>query len=451
MKQAFSLLVFLVFSSVAIAAETITVSGKVTHTTDNKIAIRGESFLKEISLKPDGSFSETFPISYVGTYTLTTADNRMSLYLTKNTKLSLTVDNANFYQTMVYTGKGSAENQYIVRKTAITLPIKQEEIYKLGEAEFLARLNEIKSAMLKNFETTKFDDADFAKKEKQNIFFFEQLYLLNYPSYHAHYAKIQGFKPADTFPKPDPLINVDDNEAFLFSNSYKQFVNEKFSQYLDSKMTPLDQYMAVYALPEIKKIKSESIRNAYVQTLSYEISAGNPNSAELYKELMALSSNPYFKKELAEKYEKTQKLAAGVPSPQFDYENHNGGKTSLASLKGSYVYIDVWATWCGPCRQEIPSLQKVEEQFKDKNIKFVSISIDAKKDHEKWSKMVTDKQLGGIQLFADNDWNSQFVKDYAIDGIPRFIIIAPDGTIFNADAPRPSDPKLVDLLNGFKI
>jgi hypothetical protein len=65
--------------------------------------------------------------------------------------------------------------------------------------------------------------------------------------------------------------------------------------------------------------------------------------------------------------------------------------------------------------------------------------------------MVTDKNLGGIQLFADNDWNSQFVKEYAIDSIPRFILISPDGTILNADAPRPSDPKLTELLDGLKI
>jgi thiol-disulfide isomerase/thioredoxin len=71
-------------------------------------------------------------------------------------------------------------------------------------------------------------------------------------------------------------------------------------------------------------------------------------------------------------------LISGKPSPVFDYENHKGGKTSLESLKGSYVYVDVWATWCGPCRQEIPLL-KVEQQFEGKNIKFVSISVDTQK------------------------------------------------------------------------
>ena len=146
-----------------------------------------------------------------------------------------------------------------------------------------------------------------------------------------------------------------------------------------------------------------------------------------------------------------QKMAAakliGTPSPTFDYENHKGGKTSLESLKGKYVYIDVWATWCGPCRAEIPHLKKVEAAYHEKNIEFVSISIVKMKDHEKWTKFVTEKELGGIQLFADNDWNSQFVKDYQINGIPRFILVGPNGEIVSADAPRPSSPELVKTLD----
>ena len=133
-------------------------------------------------------------------------------------------------------------------------------------------------------------------------------------------------------------------------------------------------------------------------------------------------------------------------SPGFDFENHKGGKTSLESLKGKFVYIDVWATWCGPCIAEIPALKEVEKEYHGKNIEFVSISIDDKKDHEKWKKMVADKELKGIQLFADNNWESDFVKKYAIDGIPRFILIDTEGKIVNADAPRPSDAKLKELL-----
>jgi thiol-disulfide isomerase/thioredoxin len=141
------------------------------------------------------------------------------------------------------------------------------------------------------------------------------------------------------------------------------------------------------------------------------------------------------------------KKAEGTLSPGFDYENHKGGKTKLEDLRGKYVYIDVWATWCGPCRAEIPHLKKVEEKYHDKNIEFVSISVDTDKDHEKWQKFVVDKELGGIQLFADKNWNSDFIKAFGIDSIPRFLLIGPDGKVVKADAARPSSPQLIALLD----
>lgn len=137
----------------------------------------------------------------------------------------------------------------------------------------------------------------------------------------------------------------------------------------------------------------------------------------------------------------------GTPSPTFEYDNYKGGKTKLEDFRGKYVYIDVWATWCGPCRQEIPFLKKTEEKYHDKNIVFVSISIDQLKDVEKWKTMVKEKELGGVQVFADHDWNSKFVQDYKIDGIPRFILIDPAGNIVKSDAPRPSSAELPSLLD----
>jgi thiol-disulfide isomerase/thioredoxin len=138
-----------------------------------------------------------------------------------------------------------------------------------------------------------------------------------------------------------------------------------------------------------------------------------------------------------------------VKAPSFDYENQKGGKTSLESLKGKYVYIDVWATWCGPCRGEILFLKTIEEKYKGKNIEFVSISVDVAKDHDKWKNFVTEKGLEGIQLFADKNWESSFIAAFGINSIPRFILIDPNGIVIDADAKRPSNPALVEQLNGF--
>ncbi|WP_248722905.1 TlpA disulfide reductase family protein [Seonamhaeicola sp. ML3] len=155
----------------------------------------------------------------------------------------------------------------------------------------------------------------------------------------------------------------------------------------------------------------------------------------------------------------------GKPSPSFtNYKNYNGGTTSLSDLKGKYVYIDVWATWCGPCKREIPFLKEVEDKYDGKNIAFVSISVDEGRGFkgatpeerksaavEGWKKMIAEKDMGGIQLLADKAWKSDFVQGYKIMGIPRFILIDPDGNIVDANAPRPSSPKLISLFDTLEI
>jgi thiol-disulfide isomerase/thioredoxin len=150
-------------------------------------------------------------------------------------------------------------------------------------------------------------------------------------------------------------------------------------------------------------------------------------------------------------YASAKLLGKGKPSPVFEnYENFKGGKSSLSDFKGKYVYLDIWATWCGPCKAEIPFLKALEKEFHGKNIEFISISVDnidgRRGSYESWKKMVGEQQLGGVQLFADNDFNSKFIRDYNINGIPRFILIDPDGNIVAADAIRPSNP---DIKNYF--
>jgi len=162
------------------------------------------------------------------------------------------------------------------------------------------------------------------------------------------------------------------------------------------------------------------------------------------------------KKGLAQQYADEQRnkteLGVGMPSPEFkNYINYKGGKSSLKDFRGSYVFIDVWATWCGPCKYEMPFIGKVEKQFHGKNIKFVSISVDRLKDEVKWRNMIKAQGLTGIQLLADKEIASSFIAGYYIQAIPRFIILDKEGKIVNSDSPRPSEPELVDILNSLDI
>jgi thiol-disulfide isomerase/thioredoxin len=133
----------------------------------------------------------------------------------------------------------------------------------------------------------------------------------------------------------------------------------------------------------------------------------------------------------------------GEPAIDFTYPDKEGNEFSLSTFKGSLVYVDVWATWCGPCKAEIPALKTLEHDYHNNNITFLSVSVDT--DKEAWINMLADKQLGGVQLWA-NGW-TEITKSYAINGIPRFMLFDVVGNVISLDAPRPSSEDIRELLD----
>ncbi len=159
------------------------------------------------------------------------------------------------------------------------------------------------------------------------------------------------------------------------------------------------------------------------------------------------NNNKAYQKEVDALVEAWDDLRKGKNAPQFSGVNFKGDIIALKDFIGQNVYVDVWATWCGPCIAEIPHLKQIENEYKDKNIEFISVSIDNERDKEKWINFVAEKKLGGTQIMAADDWKSEIVSSYNILGIPRFILINAEGKIISANAPRPSHPELKDLLN----
>ncbi len=450
MKKILLLLLIVLVYSFTTSEETITVSGKITNTENGTIKIKGELVNKEIKLKPDGSFSENLALEYDGVYKIETTKNSILVYLTKDSRLIINADDANLASTLKFTGKGSVENQYLAKKQLITSAIADDDLYKFDENEFLKKLQEIKNSVNTLYLKTKFTDANFKAKEARSIYYLEQKHLLYYTKQHNYLVKQYDFKVSEKYPKFDETIDLDNNSDFLFSNYYQEIVLGKFYENIKGD-GGFDFITAKNAIPEIKALKSQSIKNSLIENSRYDISMENPDYEKTYQEFLSITNDPNIKQTLTANYNATNAIQPGKPSPKFDYENQKGGKTSLENLKGKYIYIDLWATWCSPCRAEIPFLKKVEEQYNGKNIEFVSISIDALKDQPKWSKFVTEQQLSGIQLLAENEWQSKIIKDYGVQGVPTFILLDPNGNIVSARAPKPSDPKLIDLLNSLKI
>jgi len=142
----------------------------------------------------------------------------------------------------------------------------------------------------------------------------------------------------------------------------------------------------------------------------------------------------------------------GAPAVDFKFPDANGKQIALSDFKGKLVYIDVWATWCGPCKQEIPYLKKLDEEYhNNKNIVFLSVSVDKSKDHAKWKEFLVKEGLKGVQIFAGDDSQKYILEPYKISGIPRFILVGKDGNIISNDAPRPSSSEIKILFKNLKI
>lgn len=419
------------------------ISGTMTNTKSGKFMITGNSFKKEILTKEDGSFTDTLNLEYNGSYEI----GRQVIYLHKGKSLSFAADTENL-KDITFTGDLAVENTYIANKSKIQQEMLGDDpkaLFSLEEAAYLGKIDELtkkRSELLKN---TSFAIDGFKEKETKNLSYHNS-YLLNiYPDYHRMLTANENFNVSANYPKTDQPINYDNAEDFDFSMPYRQLTLTHYNEEIQKEAEKSGNFHDVI-LAKLKTVKSQNIKNELAASFSYEVGLFNDKMESFYKELLSVSTDEYFKKELTEKYSKLKKLTKGNPSPKFNYENHKGGTTSLDDLKGKFVYIDVWATWCGPCIEEIPFMKKIEQKYHGKNIAFIGLSVDDKKDTEKWKKFVSQRELQGIQLHADNAFQSKFIEDYAIDAIPRFILIDPKGNIVAGDAPRPSDEEQLTKL-----
>ncbi|SDI31841.1 TlpA family protein disulfide reductase [Winogradskyella thalassocola] len=423
-------------------------SGKIENPKDLKVTIlKGREKVKEITLNNNGTFADTLKVE-AGFYSLSHGGETSAIYLSPKDNINVTLDTEMFDETIAYTGAGSQNNNYLAAKYMANenANIDIAKLYSSNETEFLSAINDIKNSKFKLLKVQKDLNPEFVSIEEKNIKYDYLSFIQNYPSAHKYYSKNEAFIPSPEFMKPLENLDYKNQTDYTSVESYKNLVKNHYVQKIGEADSPTEvfEFINKEAFPELK--------NDLASTLQYRIAPNNDDNKVYYEGIMGLSSDEKFKDNLTKDYNKIQKLVKGMPSPKFvNYENHKGGTTSLDDLKGQFIYIDVWATWCGPCIAEIPSLKELEKKYHGKNIAFVSTSIDVESAHDKWVKMVNDKELGGIQLIADNNSKSQFVTDYAINSIPRFLLIDPDGNIVSADAPRPSDPKLIELFNELNI
>jgi peroxiredoxin len=121
----------------------------------------------------------------------------------------------------------------------------------------------------------------------------------------------------------------------------------------------------------------------------------------------------------------------GKEAPDFELPDVNGKPFSLKSLRGKYVLVDFWASWCKPCRNENPNVVSAYQQFKDKNFTILGVSLD--KEKEGWVKAIADDQLTWSHVSDLKFWDSKVVPLYGIEGIPFNVLLDPEGKVIAKD------------------
>lgn len=154
------------------------------------------------------------------------------------------------------------------------------------------------------------------------------------------------------------------------------------------------------------------------------------------------SQNIQFIKEKLNKLQRDNRFSKGSFAPDFTLADLTGKNYSLKDFKGKKVYIDLGASWCGPCIASIPSWNKlVEENEKNNDVVFISVSLD--NTEEKWKSYIEKYHIKGLQLYAGKGgFNSVFASSYEIKSLPKYILIDKEGKFNQINAPSPDSEKL---------
>lgn len=265
------------------------------------------------------------------------------------------------------------------------------------------------------------------------------------------YDRKSGENEKVVLPK-SPIEVYDTDITLLFPQSYR-FID----RYLDGLMNSEGRNTGLNAVKEKAALLQKEFTNPVVRDWitalnlkevirRYRVKDDDDfeNQVKVFSKIAGNISDISKRVSLINDFKNLLYTKIGAPVPDVVFKNLKGKQVSLNNFKGKYVYIDLWASWCIPCIQEIPNLQKLEQDYKDKNIVFVSISID--EDAAAWKKKAGALKLKGHQLHAVN---SDYATMMNISGIPHFLLYDPEGKLVMYNAPRPGALEIRKYFDSF--
>ena len=254
------------------------------------------------------------------------------------------------------------------------------------------------------------------------------------------------------------LMQDINNENYFISENYKVWYVNEYLEYLLKLDYDKNSALRKNSFYNIEKINTTLRGKIREYTLYHKLLDKTRHASENFQQLnetrekaapyIASFENEFYKQHVGnaftEKEELLYRTQKGQPAPLFTLNSDNEKEYSLSDFKGKVVYLDLWASWCGPCRAEIPALKKIYDVFKSKDkVKIIGIAIkDGKKE---WLNAIKQDSPQWLQLY---DHGNTVSMSYNAIAIPKYVLIDKNGKIANFNAPRPSDTeKLVSEIN----
>ena len=245
-----------------------------------------------------------------------------------------------------------------------------------------------------------------------------------------------GFKISEVQPKAEEVFDTPMSALFpqveysVFRTIPKGELNERLAWLFEH-----------YSTDVVRKNVAKVVTEDFVRTFDFS-GDFNKGLADLTQATEKYGVDESFLQE----FKKRQSSAKGAAFPAgVKLVDVNGKEVDFARFKGKYVYVDLWASWCAPCCKEVPFLQRLEANMVNKDVVFVSISID--KNETAWRNKMKQLNMHGNQFLNQDESLGTALN---VRGIPFFVIYDKEGKLYLRGAPRPSNTALQELLEGLK-
>ena len=399
---------------------------------------------KTIKVQPDGTFKDTIKAPDNDYVLFNPQGIELPMYLAQGDELAVNIDVTKMPLSIKLAGKDTVATAYLRKKFDLSIELQNglEDLFKKGVEDFKKGVEDYGKKYTDFLKNTKNLSSDFVKKEEKSINY-ELAHIKSiYEKAHLRYTQEEVKLPKE-FADEIAKIDYDNKEDYNTFRTYKELVATHLFNMFEGEGAETWAKTIDY----VKGLKSDNIREGLTRYFITAVSASNnaETNALLIDAIKAVVKDSMALKELDRRIAGLEKTKPGTEFSGFEGEDINGKPVNYNSLKGKLVYVDVWATWCDPCVEEIPAMKALQEEYKGKDVVFVSLSVD--RDKEEWKKMVAEKKMEGLQLHLNLVTQGEFVTNNDITSIPRFFLISKDGKIIDIAAPRPSNAKIKELIN----